>query len=310
MLNENDHETKISNMQTINYKEDVKRKILNTILRFKNKNIPEEIFFGNIRSILKRYNLDTSDKSVLNIYKECEAYISINNLFNAYQNKSFKGLDKKEAESIIQYAQVYLSKKKYSDVSRSEAKKIMFERNIAEELAKKYLYNPDGTNKVDDSLIEDKLFTIYLRTGQFDILEEKCKKLLRYNDKDQKIENPDLRTASKYIKMLVLQEKDKDAISFIKANKKLFETNPVIMNQLYNIYNSSNNIEGCLNIIFNAKKMKIKADRPHDITFLKKLYEKGRVEAEKAKNIRDKVKLNDAISEILRIINGTKGIEH
>ena len=51
----------------MNYKEDVKRKILNDVLKLKKKKVPEEVIFTDIRGILKKYNLNASDENVLDI---------------------------------------------------------------------------------------------------------------------------------------------------------------------------------------------------------------------------------------------------
>jgi len=107
-----------------------------------------------------------------------------------------------------------------------------FKTNLAEE----QIYNIDGTRKVENSLVEDKLLTVYLLCDRSDEFKKRAEQLI-YDEDTGTINREQKRTISKYITYLSQKMGDRDtAINFITDNMDLFKTDLVILGQLYNMY--------------------------------------------------------------------------
>ena len=117
----------------------------------------------------------------------------------------------------------------------SKAEKLLKSEQFAIEMAEEYLYNDDGTRKIENSLVEDKLLTIYLETGRYDAFEEIALEKM-YDKKTGKYIPGQERTASKYIKALCrFQGRNQEALDFIRKNIEYFKSDILIINQWYNI---------------------------------------------------------------------------
>lgn len=125
------------------------------------------------------------------------------------------------------------------------------------EIAREFLSDENVTKTLGRSLVEDKLLTMYLKVGYLTEFEKLAKEKMGCKEGTEKMQNDDVRTASKYIKFLLNTSGDKKdelstdnftdtskALAFIENNEELLRRDLVVMNQWFNIYfYHSNDIE-------------------------------------------------------------------
>ena len=191
--------------------------------------------------------LRTSTKTRLNSKSDIPTSVIIKFLS---KNSRFEKYARKYIEYIFKnYDIKNLQNNRNLLVSDDEVDKLIKDESFAQTIAQGYIYDNDGNKKIENSLVEDKLLSIYLRLHQYDIFELTAKEVMHYDEETGRIKPGQERTASKYIKYLSFyKENNEEAVNFIVQNKDIFCSDLVIMSQWYRIYAAMRKKRGVLEI--------------------------------------------------------------